>query len=208
MRSAIMQRTFFSDVDVSIIVNSTKGYYASDVIKLVREEGELIEVVETPSNGKPGKGKNEAIKYLKTKKADYYMLLDGDDFLYPTALALLMPLMVEGWDLINGQSLDIWENDKIVNSWGNNQPNNAITVNRDITHSKCIDLWTTFSIDRIFCMSREFIMNHYPKMEEDMDIHEDFVFTIRVAKMQELGLIKYCMVNSSYIYGCDRSGDS
>jgi hypothetical protein len=136
------------------------------------------------------------------------MLLDGDDFLYPSALALLMPLMTEGYDLISGQASDHWDEGKMILSWGNQQPNNTVNHNRDIYKRHHYDLWNSFSIDRIYCMSREFIMDKMPKMEEDLDLYEDFLFTARVTKLEEFKEIKYCMVNSSYIYGYDRSGDS
>ena len=210
MNSALAQKTYFPEVMVSIIVNSTKGYYFDEVVDLVREEcdsGE-VQVVETDSNGKPGMGKNSAFDYMMESEADYYMLIDGDDFLYPTALLLLKELMDEGYDLVSGLAQDIWTNDKMTGSWNDNQQNNAIVFNRDIMPNTTRDLWTSYSIDRIYCVSHSFLTGLMPKMPEHLDLYEDFMFTIDVTKLAAEGRIKYAMVNHSGIYGYDATGDS
>ena len=210
MKSALMQKTYFPEVIVSIIVNSTKGYYYDEVFNLVKEEcdnGE-VQITETPSNGRPGKGKNSAFKFMINSDADYYMLIDGDDFLYPTALLLLKDLMDEGYDLVSGLAQDHWTDGKITGSWHDNQQNNAVVFNRDILPNTTRDLWTSFSIDRIYIVSHSFLTSTMPEMPEHLDLYEDFMFTIDVTKLAAKGLIKYCMVNHSAIYGYDASGDS
>jgi len=209
MLSALYQKTFLPELMVSIIVNSTKGYYYDEVLNLVKEECDAgeVQITETLSNGKPGKGKNSAFEFMKESNADYYMLIDGDDFLYPTALLVMKELMDEGYDLVAGQAQDIWTNGKITGSWHDEQPNNTVKYNRDIIKGRDYDLWHSYSIDRIHLVSHSFL-TRIPRMPEHMDLYEDFVFTIETTKLAEQGLIKYTMVNSSYIYGYDATGDS
>ena len=49
-----------------------------------------VEIIQTVSNGKPGMGHNSVINLFKHRlQYDYMLLLDGDDFLYPSALEQL-----------------------------------------------------------------------------------------------------------------------
>lgn len=78
--SVVNQRSFAAAV--VIIVNTLDASYVS----LVRNEFPSSNVVETESNGSPGKGHNSCIDYfVKHRDADYMFLLDGDDLYYPCA---------------------------------------------------------------------------------------------------------------------------
>ena len=75
-----------------IIVNSKDSLYYNTVItyfKNVYNNLNLlvpIEIIETKSNGRPGKGHNSEINYFRShSNYDWYFPLDGDDILYPYA---------------------------------------------------------------------------------------------------------------------------
>ena len=72
---------------VRVIVNSTdQGHYA--VVRAIVPAS--VSVVRTESNGRPGKGHNSVLENFRSSPGyKYCVLVDGDDFLYPRALARL-----------------------------------------------------------------------------------------------------------------------
>jgi hypothetical protein len=71
------------NVRVTIVVNTRREAYFDEV----RDKfGSRFEVVQTESNGYPGKGHNSCIRMFQGRDEDYMFMLDGDDFLYTPAL--------------------------------------------------------------------------------------------------------------------------
>ena len=81
---------------VKVVVNSLiDGYYkrVSDYFENAYPE-DKIEVIETESNGKPGKGHNSQMEvFKKFKEYDYLFFIDGDDCFYPCAFQLYERLL-------------------------------------------------------------------------------------------------------------------
>ena len=74
--------THIFNYTIVIIVNSINPQYYKDVCEKFKKYE--IEIINTESNGKPGKGHNSVINYFKNNpKCDYLIPIDGDDFLYP-----------------------------------------------------------------------------------------------------------------------------
>lgn len=74
------------DFKIIIVVNTLNKDYYSQVNNYFKE----AEVVETESNGFPGKGHNSLFKiFNQYTDYEYLLPLDGDDFLYPCALKKL-----------------------------------------------------------------------------------------------------------------------
>lgn len=71
--------------DRVIIVNTTDACYLGDLTLRLPE----ATIVDTPSNGTPGQGKQCVIDWFLTTDYDYVVMLDGDDFTYPGYLARL-----------------------------------------------------------------------------------------------------------------------
>jgi glycosyltransferase involved in cell wall biosynthesis len=206
LRSAKLQDNMQLEVSYSVIVNSVVGYYYEDVMKAVGVEDITIPVINTSSNGRPGMGKNAGFDYMRENiEADYYMLLDGDDFLYPPALSILQEFMEAGYDLIAGQSQDQWINGKIHLSWEHTQPNNTVTHNRDLLFPQIEGSCGTHSVDRIYAVSKDFL-HKMPRFNEDLDLHEDFFFTVECTKMRMNGDLNYMSMNTSFVYGYDMDG--
>ena len=83
--SAINQKNHNLDYSIIIVVNSLDVTYFKKV--KIEFENIDVEIIQTPSNGKPGMGHNSCIELFKIRKQyEYMLLLDGDDFLYPYAL--------------------------------------------------------------------------------------------------------------------------
>mgnify|MGYP001213657019 FL=1 len=86
--SALHQNNHNLDYTIVIIVNSLNPEYYNDVC--VEFQSDNVEIIQTKSNGKPGMGHNSVITLFKNRiQYDYMLLLDGDDFLYPSALEQL-----------------------------------------------------------------------------------------------------------------------
>ena len=86
--SVVNQVNHNIDYKIMIVVNSLNKTYYNDVCKEFEDYD--VNIIETESNGKPGKGHNSVIHLFKKQILyDYLILLDGDDFLYPSAFEQL-----------------------------------------------------------------------------------------------------------------------
>ena len=86
--SALNQNNHNLDYTIIIIVNSLNPEYYHNVCEEFKNID--VEIIETESNGRPGKGHNSVINVFKNRiQYDSMLLLDGDDFLYPSALEQL-----------------------------------------------------------------------------------------------------------------------
>ena len=72
------------DYHVLVDVNSRNPEHEGNIRNVL--SGTNAEIVVTDSNGRPGKGHNSLIQLFRERlEFDYLVLIDGDDFLYPTA---------------------------------------------------------------------------------------------------------------------------
>lgn len=92
-----------------IIVNSLNANYAASV----RARFPQVTVIDSVSNGKPGKGHNAEVDYFrKHEEYDWHLPVDGDDVLYPTAvwqlasLLLMTPVTKPAFDVLLFLGLD------------------------------------------------------------------------------------------------------
>ena len=165
--------------------------------------------LQSESNGKPGKGKNACINHFINSDSDYMMLIDGDDFLYPTALQMLVRTIKDEADVVCGCAQDHLQsyNPVKLKSWEDQEPNLAVTVNRDIYRKNEYNLWHNFSIDRLFLLSNSFLHIFDDRdgdwFYDDMDLYEDFLFTINIVAIAKTMSCKYTRINNSFIYCYD-----
>ena len=81
--SVLNQKTINIPYDIFIIVNTTNDDYYQQVYHSFQNAN----IIRTESNGKPGKGHNSVIRFFSNNPDyDFLFMLDGDDFLYPSAL--------------------------------------------------------------------------------------------------------------------------
>ena len=73
--------TLPTDAPRAIVVNSQDTEYSELIQKLFPGEN----IVVTHSNGTPGQGKQSCVDYFLLTNHEYYIHIDGDDFLYPGA---------------------------------------------------------------------------------------------------------------------------
>ena len=102
------------DYEIYIIVNSQNSDYYDDVCRIFTEESR-VKIIQTESNGKPGKGHNSLIELFKNNKSyDYLLPIDGDDFLYPYGLKQLEKILIHKPDIVVGGNEDIISNFKEI----------------------------------------------------------------------------------------------
>lgn len=86
------QRPVNFEYDIIINVNSLNKNYFSEIKETFKDIS--VEIVETESNGRPGKGHNSCLQLFKERKDyDYLIMLDGDDMFYPCAFQQFQQLL-------------------------------------------------------------------------------------------------------------------
>ena len=100
--SVLRQQSHTWDVDTHILVNSTLPHYLQDVQAAFDSYNYHPIIVDTPSNGKPGKGHNAALSYFE-QHAEYshMFLIDGDDMLYPCCFQQLQSVWNPTMDVLH-----------------------------------------------------------------------------------------------------------
>jgi len=73
--------------NIVVIINTLDEEYIPHAQRLSSLMG--IPSIVTPSNGKPGKGKNSLIEYFLTTEFTHVIPVDGDDYLMPNAVSIL-----------------------------------------------------------------------------------------------------------------------
>lgn len=74
------------EYDIFIIVNTKNTGYYSKIVEKFENVSIPVTIIETESNGYPGKGHNSVLYTFKnTINYDYCILIDSGDFFYPTA---------------------------------------------------------------------------------------------------------------------------
>ncbi len=97
-KSVKEQRPVNFEYDVIINVNSLNTNYFKDVKNAFQNFP--VKVVETESNGKPGKGHNSVLELFKQRpNYSYLIMLDGDDMFYPCAFQQLEQLLQKKPDI-------------------------------------------------------------------------------------------------------------
>lgn len=93
-RTALSQQNMISfQYNICIVVNSQNNDYYNTVKDAFIDEP--VQVLNSLSNGMPGKGKNACLQIFKqSKDYDYLSIIDGDDFLFPSALRHLESLII------------------------------------------------------------------------------------------------------------------
>lgn len=197
--------------EVVIVVNSIHEGYYEDVCALNLP----FRVVNTESNGKPGRGKNACLDVFLESDCDYISQIDGDDFLYPSYLQSLwnhvnhyVYLDVLGvipcdcicdWELQSGHYW--WVNDKYHASvWGTSMCAPNETMGPQESHLFTED--RPVSVDFIMLQSRK---SAQIKMNEDIGNGEDHAYTYKLLSEHQKGNLCYFLSMSSDMYCIDRT---
>jgi hypothetical protein len=166
---------------------------------------EKIKIIETVSNGKPGKGHNSLIHVFRNNQNyDYLLTIDGDDFMYPFSLHQLEKILIYQPDIIVGGNEDIISNYKEVHNDSNStdvnhkyfvqlEPN--IPIHKEyILHNKgtpfrlCIINRSIFEykIDKLYC--------------EDCTVFDDYLLFLHILHLSYTTNLKIYTISLKNIY--------
>jgi len=197
--------------EVVIVVNSTREGYYEQVLEL----DQPFRVVNTESNGKPGKGKNACLDVFLASDCDFVSQIDGDDFLYPTylqsiwnhvrqfpnldVLGVIPCDCVCDWELHSGHYW--WVNEKYHASvWGTSMCSPREKCGPDVGHLFTED--RPVSVDFIMLQSRKSARYRF---SETIGNGEDHAYTYQLLGAHQRGDISYYLSMSSDMYCIDRT---
>ena len=200
---------------VVIVVNTLNTEYFEEVLNEFKDIE--VEIIETESNGKPGKGHNSLFEIFKKKKQyDYLIPIDGDDFLYPYAFHQLSKiidsknpdiLVLQGNDILSWyndstNSTDIYLNNCFYlikqdeypdNKWKFNK--NSVNINPFIKNNKFIT-----PIRLILCNRKILNLNITHFYCEKCNVLDDYLFYLHFINIYIKNLLNTFIINSNHIY--------
>ena len=214
--TVLNQKNHNIDYDIIIVVNSLNSDYYNDVC--VEFKDNEVEIIQTESNGKPGKGHNSLINLFKIRRNfDYMMMIDGDDFLYPYALHQIEKCFSKHDDL---DMLVLKSTDKLKYCNGTNSDlfNIYIHNNFMIESKVYVDYklypWNAEHMHlsnmyknslctpiRLFLISRK-VLNYIEKslFHEDCDLYDDYLLFLNFIRLSQNQNLKTFIIPGKYIY--------
>lgn len=197
--------------EVVVVVNSIHDGYYEQVLQL----DQPFRVVNTESNGKPGKGKNACLDVFLDSDCDFVSQIDGDDMLYPSYLQSIYNHVkhypcIDVLGVIPCDSLCSWEleaghhwwvNDKYHASvWGTSMCAPSDNMGPQKSHLFIDE--RPVSVDFIMLQSRK---SARIKMNEDIGNGEDHAYTYKLLAEHQKGNLCYFLSMSSDMYCIDRT---
>lgn len=213
--------------DIHVIVNSKNPEYMQEVYRKIGSNNEVCNIIETPSDGTPGTGKNSVFDYFlrQKKKYDYLFQVDGDDFLYPCALRQLAKLLDENDmpDAVSFQSMDWMStvyNDKmpVVNivpntlwmySWVESEINlREIPEFKYVTEPDFGTKGRIFTPGTSMILSRKFLTKFRKvRHTNEISLFEDYLFYLKLFHLHVTGQISMVHTNNSFFYVYDKANE-
>lgn len=207
------------DLEIQVVCNTLDLDYPKEARELATAYG--VTFVQTPSNGKPGKGKNSCLTQFRHSKADYLLLMDGDDFLYPSALrALYYTVFHNRPDVLGFQTNDILDTAQLegckgvpipaapgvhLYSWFDAQFNlYQERFFHRVDRTKKLGEHTT--PDRILLISKKAVPYLY--CSEELPVFEDYLLSMTALKGHAQGRFVYMQTCTSGIYIYDKTQES
>lgn len=206
------------DVHGMVVCNSTDPSYAAQAQQVAQQFNWMFR--ETTSNGMPGKGKNSVLDiFSKMDGYDYLFLVDGDDFLYPTAFQQIEQLLRIGADVVGFLTNDIIDNvlykdqkrepltsDLYLYSWFDDQvrwpAKPELTSKLDLSQP----LGQQTTPDRIVLLSKKAAV--LLRCSEKLPVYEDYVLSLRAKAAMLRGELSYVQSGTTYAYVYDKTNDN
>ena len=212
--TVVNQKWHNLDYTIVIVVNSLNSDYYEEVYK--EFENIDVEIIETESNGKPGKGHNSLFEIFRNKiQYDYLIPIDGDDFLYPYAfhqlsksILLKKPdiLVLQGNDLLSyyndsGCSTDIYLNNCFYLIKQDEYPDSKWKYNnKSLNINPFNDDYFITPIRLILCSRNIFTLNITKYYCEDSNVIDDYLFYLHFTNIYINNLLNVYVINSNHIY--------
>ena len=213
------QETPDFEYDIVVIVNTLNPDYAG----VVRESLPAgVHIVETESNGRPGKGHNSVLRHFASSSTqyDYCVIIDGDDFLYPRAFRRLQHYLAYQPDVLFITFHDMMKS--VLSEAEKSIPfvsiQNKCYLFYNITDVTLHEWYAvkgsknpfTTSINDLNTLARPFVFSKAALVssevdlfyDESMKLFDDFVVFMKCFEQSRLGKLKvYGMVDADmYLY--------
>jgi hypothetical protein len=211
--------------NVFVNCNTLDEGYLDQALHMVTSEYD-VDFIVSSSNGRPGLGKNSSLEVFNRYDTDYLILLDGDDYLYGTALSLLGRALHNNprLDVLGLQTNDIIDTyayqgfkgfvlDGMTNeagvgplhvcSWGNVQQNFWSLPSHFAKANRHAMLGNNTTPDRIVVYSHR--ASELLRCSTELEVYEDYVLSIQAQAMHVSGVLNYANISNSYVYIYDKS---
>lgn len=196
--------------NIVVIINTLDERYKNLAVLLSNMYG--VKVVITESNGKPGRGKNELIKYFLSTEFTHVIPVDGDDMLLPNAVDKLTTIIKEKnadlIGLINGltllhdekMSVEDWQKHEIYFKRGfeNIDPKNYKKFNLHIAKIRRTSVEYDNLFNRFVIISKKAAASI--NYDEDLAGAEDIKQGLLLKLMQHQGKLNYLLLSSKDVY--------
>ena len=215
--SVIKQYPVNFDYDIVINVNTKNQEYFKKVsieIPKIYKNNNLI-IIQTESNGYPGKGHNSCFKIFKNNKQyDYLLMIDGDDMYYPCAFQRFEKFLNKYPDM---DLLHMMLNDRVhfSNEESFNYKNLVLNYKLISAFEDCKNWWYSHQMDtpfvgllsdnktpsRIILCSRKIFETTVPiEYSEDMKLYDDYIAFLSLYEGQLRKELNTYSCADTYIY--------
>lgn len=221
------------DLKRLVVVNTTNKGFRKEAKREIPKHFPQWNVIVTPSNGKPGRGKNSVLEHFSMveKNADdtahdYLFQFDGDDFLYPTAFEMIEKSLIGLPDIVGFHTVDVLIRKRLggldqarlggkdiyLNTHGNREVNL-----RDMTRVNYRWIGDNefrrtrgqiYTPNTSMILSRRAVCNPEIRHNEEFTLFEDYLFCLKCFKLFLDGKLSYRCINNSWIYVYDRTNGS
>lgn len=207
----------YDDYEIFIVINTLNEIFYNNVIEYFKNlpNNKLKKIIRTESNGKPGKGHNSLIEIFKNeKKYEYLLILDGDDFLYPTAIERINNFIIKEKEnnndvdmlfLAGNTKINKFSKDTILNNnyksiidYSFVEIKNISKLSKDYNNV----LATPF---RLIAMNKKILLYYDKLFHEEMQMYDDYytfllIYSLEVKNNFNCKDINFSYFNDPYIY--------
>jgi glycosyltransferase involved in cell wall biosynthesis len=197
------------EYDTKIIVNTLKEGYYEQVKELYENE---YEVIETESNGSPGKGHNSVLNlFEKYTQYSHLITIDGDDLFYPCAFQQLVKAIDSNVDILHLmindyvsfikkeiRHVDLKGKFRLYSSFDDEQNWwNSIKVKNPLKNP--IHVCKT-PARIIFCSRKIFDTNIKITYDEECTLYDDYIAFLSLCENYFENKLNVVATSNSYIY--------
>jgi hypothetical protein len=196
--------------NIVVIINTLDERYKNLAVLLSNMYG--VKAVITESNGKPGRGKNELIKYFLSTEFTHVIPVDGDDMLLPNAVAKLTTIindknsdligLINGLTLLHDEKMSVedWQKHEIYFKRGfeNIDPKNYKKFNLHIAKIRRTSVEYDNLFNRFVIISKKAASSI--NYDEDLAGAEDIKQGLLLKLMQHQGKLNYLLLSSQDVY--------
>ena len=210
IQSAIGQT--YTNYDIYVVVNSLNKHYFNLVQDMINEnyKDNISKVIETESNGKPGKGHNSLLSLIKDEPYEYLLSCDGDDFLYPIALTRIEDILKEPYDAIalcgSSPKLEMHKYNckEIRNSNNRNVEykwSRKITIDKCSYNNICKEYNHILATPcRLLIIKKSFAIQQSTLFDERMYVYDDYSMFLTLYSYYISKQYSICFLSDPYLY--------